>query len=167
VLTVPRPLPRCSHARLLTTTLGFRSIVADGGRSQLVAAFASAHVDLALVQHILVCTLVALLMACLLEKRDAHLAAISQPVISQPTQPTAEPTRQPLGPQDEPMDIESQPMSALTQTPTPLQSQRDESMDVDAAPPCSHSLLLSSALRALPFPGKLVEGVHEVEELNL
>jgi hypothetical protein len=65
------------------------------------------------------------------------------------------------------MDIESQPMSALTRTPTPLQSQRDESMDVDAAPPCSHSLLLSSVLRALPFPGKLVEGVHKVEELNL
>jgi hypothetical protein len=149
VLTVPRPLPRHSHARSLTTTLDFRSIVADGGRSQLVAAFASAHVDLALVQHTLVCTLVALLMACLLEKHDAQLAALSQPT---------------------PLPAMSVPaMSQLTPMPTqlPHQSPQDEPMDVDPALPCSSSPLLSLAPQTLPFPGELVAGARVEVQLNL
>jgi hypothetical protein len=113
---------------------------------------------MALGRQVLLCTLVALLMAHLIEKRDAHLAGMSQP--------TTEPTRLPLqSPQDVPMDVESQPTSAPTQPP--LQSPQDVSMDVDAALPCLHSLLSSSAPRALPFPGKLVDGVREVVYLNL
>jgi hypothetical protein len=134
---------------LLTTTLDFRSIIANGGRSQLVAAFASAHADLALVQHILVCTLVALLMVCLLKKHNAQLAALSQPT---------------------PLPAMSVPaMSQLTPMPTqlPHQSPQDKPMDIDPALPCLSSPLLSLVLWTLLFPGELVAGVCTEVQLNL
>jgi hypothetical protein len=66
----------------------------------VVAAFASAQVDMALVQQVLLCTLIALLMAHLIEKHDVQLAAMSQP--------TSVPTRLPFqSPQDEPMDMDT------------------------------------------------------------
>jgi hypothetical protein len=84
---------------------------------------------------------------------------------SQPTRPLPPQDRQ-----DEPMDnIDSSLLrrrrrpSERTQPP-PQGTQDDEPMDVDPAAPATAcpSLSLSSAPRGLPFPGKLVDGVHEV-----
>ena len=111
-----------------------------GGRPQLAAALASARVDVEVaVGRLVLCTLVTLLMVHFVEKRDARVAATAQPT-SQPT-----PTRL-EGPQDEPMDVD----------PTP------------SVPPNLPAASSSSASREpLPFPGKLANGVRQVEYYNL
>ena len=86
-----------------------------------------------------VCTLAALLMTHLIEKRDAHMATMSQPA-SQPTRTRLQ------SPEDEPMDVD----------PTP------------PGPPCLPIALSSlAAPQRLPFPGEFVDGVRDVVYYDL
>lgn len=59
----------------------------------------------------------------------------------------------------------SEPKDLLASAPTPSHDPLPEApmdVDVDPAPPRLPSPSLSPALQRLPFPGKLVDGVHEV-----